>query len=108
MKFTVTGVMKIEVTATVEAEDAQDAESQLDSADCCVESGDDTITFNSCCQTGFDSETVVCDAEQKWEGLDKSERMEILKGNDVSAEAAYDIAGRDFDDIPEEWQQFFD
>lgn len=107
-KFTVTGTLTIDVTASIEAESEQDAKDQLDMADCCAESTDESITFNDCCQADCEIDEVTWDAEKKWNDLSKSERMEMLKGNGASDDAAYYIAGRSFKDVPNEWQEYFE
>ena len=107
MKYTVSATIGVDVTATIEAEDADDAERQLDSADVTVESCDNDITFNNCCQINCNVDSVSCDGEKKWNDLSKFNRMEILRGNDVTDDAAYDIAGRSFENIPTEWKGYF-
>jgi len=108
MRFTVVGTKTIDVTFTIEAEDKQEARNTFDSTDCCVETKEDEVTVNSCCESTSEIDDVTCDAETKWDALSKSERMEMLKGNGASDDDAYTMAGWQFDDIPDEWQSYFD
>ena len=108
MKYTVIGTKTFDVTFIVEAEDEQEARDAFDSTDCMVEITDDDVIVDSCYECTSEIDDVICDAEEKWNDLEKSERMEILKGNGVSDDSAYEIAGRDFDSIPDEWKEFFE
>jgi len=107
-KFTVTATIGVDVTATVEAADKEDAERMLEGADVTVESCDTDVTFNSCCQINCNIDGVTRDGESLWDSMNKSERMEMLKGNGASDDAAYEIAGRSFEDIPDEWKGYFE
>ena len=107
MKYTVTATIGVDVTATIEAESKDDAESMLDSADVTVESCDTEITFDNACQINCDIDETICVGEKIWDEMSKSERMEMLKGNGVSDDTAYNKAGGDFDGLPTEWQEYF-
>jgi hypothetical protein len=109
IKFEVTGTISIEVTAVIEADTEADAKDMFDSADCCVESCDESITFTDCSQSASDVDDVKCPAADKWEGLSRLERAIILKDNGVDHEEAFDISERDYlTEIDEEWWSYFD
>jgi hypothetical protein len=109
MKFVVTGTITIDVTATIDADSEHDAQSQLDSVDCCVESCDENIIFNECCQSGSNVDEVSCPAYDKWEEMSILERANVFKDNGASDESALETAQNDnFYNLPEEWQGYFD
>ncbi len=108
MKFTVTGTKTIEVTFTVEADDTEDAKIIFDSTDCTVDTTDGEVTVNSCCESTSEIDSVTCDAEEKWDEMSKSERMEMLSGNGASGDSSYHLAGGDFDNLPDEWKGYFE
>jgi len=108
MKFIVTGIANIEITAEIEADSKEEAKSEFDSADFCPESTAD-ITITSANQCGSDVEDVVWLAADKWEELSPLERAIILKENGVSDENALNICQRDYlIEIDEEWWEYFD
>jgi hypothetical protein len=107
MKHTVTGTMQIDITATIDAEDVEDAKRAIESADCCVESTDQNIIFNNCCQSFIEIDHIVCDGQKLWRDLSKTDRMATLVGNGASDDAAYEMAGREFFDLPIQWQGYF-
>jgi hypothetical protein len=107
MAVTIHGTKHIDVTATIDTDDVEEAKRIFDGTDCTVETCDKTVTFNSACETGSEVDSATWDAEQKWNNLSKSERMEMLTGNGASDDAAYEIAGRTFDNVPNEWQEYF-
>ena len=108
MKFTVTGTKTFDVTFAIDAEDEQEARDAFDSTDCVIEITDDDMIVDYCCECTSEIDDVICNAEEKWNDLEKSERMEILKGNGVSDDSAYEIAGRSFEDLPDEWKKYFE
>lgn len=108
-KYVVKGTISVEVTAVIEAESEQDAQDAFDTADCCVESCDNNITFTDCSQSSSDIDEVDWPAADKWESLEPLERAIILKDNGVSNEAAFDVAEREYlCEIDEEWWEYFD
>ena len=109
MRFVVSGTITVDVTATIDADSPEDAQSQLDSADCCVESCDANLVFNECCQSGSSVDEVSCPAYDKWESSSYLERAFVLSENGVSHEEAFETAqGDNFYNLPEEWQGYFD
>jgi len=40
--------------------------------------------------------------------MDKLDRANTLKENGVTPDAAFDTAQMDFNDIPDEWKEYFD
>jgi len=109
IKFTVTGTIEVEVTAVIEADNETEAKDMFDTADCCVESCDNSITFTDCNQNSSSVDEVKCDAADKWESMSRLERAIILKDNGVSHDCAFDVSERNYlYEIDEEWWEYFD
>jgi len=108
MSVTIHGTKHIDVTAVIDTDDVEEAERIFNDTDCTVETTDSSITFSSCHESMSEIDSTTWDAEEHWKNLSKFERMEMLKGNGASDDAAYDIAGRSFDNVPTEWQGYFE
>ena len=108
MSVTIHGTKHIDVTAVIDTNDVEEAERIFHSTDCTTETTDGSVTFTSCHECHSEADSAKWDAKEKWENLSKFERMEMLRGNGASDDAAYSIAGRTFDNVPDAWQVYFE
>jgi len=104
-KFRVEGSMEVEVHLDVMAGTYQEALEEIESMD--WNFGDD-LTVLSCEQDGWefdeDSEENCNLHEKKWDDhMSHMERMQFLIGLGISDDCAYEIAGRDGQDVPSIW-----
>jgi hypothetical protein len=103
-KYKVDGEMRVEYSLEVEAEDIEEARDRVNGI-FTVDIVEDGITCNDVSILNHDIEDVESIAQEKWDGMDKSERIATMKEAGASDDCAYYLADRE--EIPEEYEELF-
>ena len=101
MKFDVRATIEVDVQATVEADNYQDAEELMDSAIWDLDTGEEDVCCTEATQNSVEVDECTNLNEQKWDGMSATDKVAFLTEQGVGGKTACEIVANEEDHVSE-------